>query len=244
MANAGRSTAATANDTAALEIFQNQWGVYQKFLQYDYLSNADACAALHRFLVADLARPFRFIDLACGDISGIVGTLRTTPIEHYRGVDLSGPALALAAENLATLPCPAQLDEADFTVAMRDLPQPADIVWISLSLHHLDAAAKGAFMREVREGLAPGGAFLAYEPTRRDGEDRPAYLDRFEAIGRRDWTNLSASEFAEAMRHVRACDLPETVAGWNELGRATGFASTTELYRSPTDLFRLFLYRP
>ena len=244
MANAGRSTAATASDTAALEIFQNQWGVYQKFLQYDYLANAEACAALHRFLIDDLGRPFRFIDLACGDISGIVGTLRTTPIEHYRGVDLSGPALALAAENLATLPCPAQLDETDFAVAMRNLPQPADIVWISLSLHHLDTAAKGAFMREVREGLAPGGAFLAYEPTRRDGEDRPTYLDRFEAIGRRDWTNLSAGEFAEAMRHVRACDLPETVAGWNELGRMAGFASTTELYRSPTDLFRLFLYRP
>jgi SAM-dependent methyltransferase len=243
MANAGQSTAA-ANDTAALEIFQNQWGVYQKFLKYDYLSNAKACIALHRFLIDDLARPFRFIDLACGDISGIVGTLRTTPIEHYRGVDLSGPALALAAENLATLPCPAQLDEADFTVAMRDLPQSADIVWISLSLHHLDAAAKGTFMREVREGLAPDGAFLAYEPTRRDDEDRPAYLDRFEAIGRRDWTNLTDSEFAEAMRHVRTCDLPETVVGWNELGRGAGFASATELFRSPTDLFRLFLYRP
>src|SRR5688572_33231343 len=111
MANAGRSTAATANDTAALEIFQNQWGVYQKFLQYDYLSNADACAALHRFLIDDLGRPFRFIDLACGDISGIVGTLRTTPIEHYRGVDLSGPALALETENIATLPLPEQREE-------------------------------------------------------------------------------------------------------------------------------------
>jgi SAM-dependent methyltransferase len=244
MANAGPSTAAAANDTTALEIFQNQWEVYQKFLQYDYLSNAEACAALHRFLVDDVARPFRFIDLACGDISGIVGTLRTTPIEHYRGVDLSGAALALAADNLPALPCPAELDEADFTVAMRDLPQPADIVWISLSLHHLDTAAKGAFMREVREGLGPRGAFLAYEPTRRDGEDRPAYLDRFEAIGRRDWINLSGSEFTQAMRHVRACDLPETVAGWSELGQAAGFASTTQLYRSPTDLFRLYLFRP
>jgi SAM-dependent methyltransferase len=244
MADAGQSTDAAANDTTALEIFQNQWGVYQAFLRYDYLSNAEACVALRRFLIDDLARPFRFIDLACGDISGIVGTLRTTPIEHYRGVDLSGPALALAADNLAELPCPAELDEADFTIAMRELPEPADIVWISLSLHHLDTASKATFMREVRKGLAPSGAFLAYEPTRRDGENRPAYLDRFEAIGRRDWTNLSDSQFAEAMRHVRTCDLPETVSGWNELGRGAGFASTTELYRSPTDLFRLFLFRP
>ena len=90
MANAGRSTAAAANETTALEIFQNQWEVYQAFLRDDYLSNAEACATLRRFLIDDLARPFRFVDLACGDISGIVGTLRTTPIEYYRGVLNSG----------------------------------------------------------------------------------------------------------------------------------------------------------
>jgi SAM-dependent methyltransferase len=243
MAEAGRSTAAAPHATA-LEIFQNQWDVYRKFLQYDYLSNAEAGAALHRFLIDDLARPFRFLDLACGDASGIVDALRATPVKHYRGVDLAAPALVLAGRNLAALPCPVQLEEADFSAAMRALPAPADIVWISLSLHHLDTAAKRAFMREVRAGLADDGAFLIYEPTRRDGEDRPAYLDRFEVIGRRDWTGLSDAEYAEAMRHVRACDLPETVSVWEDLGREAGFSSVNELYKSPTDLFRLYLYRP
>lgn len=243
MAEAAESTL-TISDATALEIFQNQWEIYRKFLQYDYLSNGEACVALHRFLTHEVARPYRFLDLACGDASGIVTALRATPIEHYRGVDLSAPALALAKANLAALPCKVKLEEADFSTALRNLPALEDIVWISLSLHHLDSAAKRTFMREVRSAIAANGAFLIYEPTRRDGEDRPTYLDRFEDIGRREWSELSAAEFAEAIRHVRTCDLPETVWGWEELGRDAGFSSTSELYRSPTDLFRLFLYRP
>jgi len=238
------SQLATAGDVTALEIFQNQWDVYRKFLKYDYLSNAEAAAALRAFLTGEVTRPYRFLDLACGDASGIVPALAQTPIEQYRGVDLSAPALALAKDNLAALPCTVMLDEADFSTAMRSRRQPEDIVWISLSLHHLDTDAKLAFMRDVRQGLGAGGAFLVYEPTRRDGEDRPAYLDRFEDIGRRAWTELTPAEFAEALKHVRTCDLPETVSEWERLGRDAGFASSRELYKSPTDLFRLFLYRP
>ena len=242
MAKAGQL--ATIADATALEIFQNQWDVYRKFLKYDYLSNAADAAALRAFHTGEVARPYRFLDLACGDASGIVPALAETPIEQYRGVDLSAPALALAKDNLGALPCTAMLDEADFSTAMRGQRQAADIVWISLSLHHLDTDAKLAFMREVRQGLEPGGAFLIYEPTRRDGEDRPAYLDRFEDIGRRAWTELTPLEFADALKHVRTCDLPETVSAWERLGREAGFASSRELYKSPTDLFRLFLYRP
>jgi hypothetical protein len=244
MAEVNQRAPADAADATALEIFQNQWEVYRKFLKYDYLQNAEACAALHRFLTDEVSRPYRFLDLACGDASGIVTALKATPIEFYRGVDLSAPALALAQDNLATLPCAVKLDEANFSTAMRGLRTPEDIVWISLSLHHLVTDAKLAFMREVRAGIDAKGAFLVYEPTRRDGEDRPAYLDRLEDVGRREWTELSATEFAEGIKHVRTCDLPETVSGWERLGLEAGFSSLRELYKSPTDLFRLFLYRP
>ncbi|MEI9901723.1 MAG: class I SAM-dependent methyltransferase [Hyphomicrobium sp.] len=244
MAKAAENRPEPVADTSALEIFQNQWDVYRKFLQHDYLSNAAACSVLHRFLNEDLARPFRILDLACGDSSGIVTALEATPIESYRGVDLSAPALALAARNLAVLTCPVELDEADFTGALLDRGGAEDIVWISLSLHHLATADKLSFMRDVRASLAADAAFLIYEPTCRDGEDRAQYLERFEEIGRRDWTRLTDGEFAEAMKHVRTCDLPETVSDWHSLGREAGFAASTCLYTSPTDLFRLFLYTP
>lgn len=240
---AERLTGATA-DAAALEIFQNQWEIYRKFLKHDYLSNGEACRALHRFLTHEVARPFRILDLACGDASVIVGALAGTAIEQYRGVDLSAPALELAAQSLSALSCPVALVEADFTTVLRDRPQPEDIVWISLSLHHLDTDDKLAFMREVRSAIRDDGAFLVYEPTRRDGEDRAAYLDRCEGVGHREWTALTPYEFAEAMKHIRGCDFPETVSGWARLGREAGFSESRELYKSPTDLFRLFLFRP
>ena len=161
----------------------------------------------------------------------------------YRGIDLAAPALALAETNLEALKCEVALEQADFATAMRRRSRPADIVWISLSLHHLDTPDKRTLMREIYAGMSPAGALLIYEPTLDEGEDRPAYLDRFEAIGRRDWTALSADEFKEAMHHVRTCDLPETVSEWEALGREAGFTRIGELYRSPDDLFRLFSYR-
>jgi hypothetical protein len=230
-------------DAQALDIFRHQWALYRKFLDHDYLSNAGAYVELHRFLLTDIARPFAFLDLACGDASGIVTALAGTQIVHYRGIDLAPPALALARDNLAALPCQVTLEEADFVAAVRERTRLADIVWISLSLHHLPTPDKRTLMRDVRGGLGAGGALLIYEPTRRDGEDRAAYLDRFEAIGRRDWTGLSADEFKEAMKHVRSCDLPETRHDWTALGREAGFSGVAELYRSPDDLFRMFSYQ-
>lgn len=242
MSEAAQRSPAALPDAAALEIFQNQWEIYQKFLRHDYLFNAEACAALQRFVTDDLARPFAFLDLACGDASGIAATLKGTPVRSYRGVDLSAPALASARDNLAALSCSVALEEADFCTAVRE--RPADIVWISLSLHHLDTTAKLALMREVRTAIDDDGAFLVYEPTRRDGEDRQQYLERFEGIGRSQWKDLTANEFAEAMKHVRTSDLPETVSDWQRLGTDAGFTRIAQLYQSPDDLFRLFVYRP
>jgi len=236
--------AAAERDDQAVEIFRHQWELYRKFLEFNYLSNAGAYAELHRFLAREVARPFDFLDLACGDASGIVSALKGTSIAHYRGIDLAAPALDLAKGNLEALPCDVVLEQTDFMQAMRTSDRGPDIVWISLSLHHLETPDKLTLMRQIRERIDPRGAFLVYESTRDDGETRAAYLDRFEAIGRRDWTAFSADEFKEAMGHVRDCDLPETVSGWVGLGREAGFSRIGELYRSPDDLFRLFSYRP
>ncbi len=234
---------AAVGDETAVDIFRNQWELYRKFLRHDYLENSGAYTALRRYLAESVKHPFAFVDLACGDASGVVGALKGTQIAHYRGIDLAPPALELAKQNLKALPCAVALEEADFTRAMRKRSEPADIVWISLSLHHLPTSDKRMLMREVRSRLVADGAFLIYEPTRRDSEDRAAYLDRFEETGRRNWTALSAVEFREAMHHVRTCDLPETVSGWEALGREAGFGRIAELYKAPSDLFRMFSYR-
>jgi SAM-dependent methyltransferase len=230
-------------DAQAEEQFAKDWGTYRKLVVNDYVFHREVYAALHRVLTEDVAGPFRFLDLACGDAEGVVGALKGTRVDHYHGVDLSGPALEMARAALEALPCPVELDQRDFVDAMADRPEPADVAWIGLSLHHLLTPAKLTLMREIRGVFGEAGQLLVYEPTRPDGEDRDAYLARFARVNRPLWSALTAEEWDAVLRHVTNCDFPETVSGWASLGREAGFAAADQLFAAPTDLYRMFRFR-
>ena len=238
-----REIAEGAAERPELEIFQRQWNLYRKIIDNDYFSGADVYPILNRFLNSELPRPFRFLDLACGDASGIVGALTDTQITHYHGVDLSLPALELAKRHLDVLPCAVTLERVDFADTVQNRSHQPDVVWFGLSLHHLTTPRKRNLMRDIRNLIAADGAFVIYEPTLRDGEDLPAYLDRFEALARDTWTACTPDELELALDHVRSCDLPETGGDWIALAREAGFSRGEELFRAPTDLFGMFAYR-
>jgi len=104
---AGLQPGGAVVDAAALEQFQRQWATYQKLVDSDELSHAALGALLHDTLNRSFDRPFSFLDIACGDASEMRALLGTK-VRHYHGVDLSEPALELAANNLK----PAALDHA------------------------------------------------------------------------------------------------------------------------------------
>jgi SAM-dependent methyltransferase len=228
----------------AMQTFRHQWQVYGKVVDNDYLSHRAVRAVLHRELVAEVNRPFRFLDLACGDASLTVAALQGTPVIRYHGIDLSAPALALARQTVEALACPVQLEEGDFVSALRERPEPADVVWIGLSLHHLQTPAKQVLMREVRSVVGDGGLFLIYEPVRREGESRPAYLDRFEQTNHSTWAALTPEERAVILGHVRAADFPEPPSVWAQLGRDAGFPNVRDLFTDPAGLYTVFCFRP
>src|SRR5215472_18306043 len=181
-------------DEQAMQAFRHQWQVYSKLVDNDYLSHLAVGAVLHRELVTDVNRPFRFLDLACGDARLTVAALQGTPVIHYHGIDLSAPALAMARQTMEALACPIELEQVDFVSAMRARREAADVVWIGLALHHLQTPDKGVLMREVRAAVGDSGRFLIYEPIRHEGESRPAYLDRFEQINHSAWAALTSEE--------------------------------------------------
>jgi SAM-dependent methyltransferase len=231
------------NMSSAAGIFQREWRLYRKIVDLNYCAHREVYGRLRRVLVEEIERPFRFLDLACGDAIGAVGALRGTDIAAYTGVDLSPEALRLASRALALLTCPVSLIEADFAEALEAWREPIDVIWISLSLHHLRTPAKLETMRAARRLLGRRGMLLLYEHTSPDGEDRDGWLWRWEQT-RPDWTGLTAEEWLRMDAHVRTYDFPENLSGWRDLGGKAGFSVARELFVEPNNLLRLFSFQP
>ena len=149
-------------DQAALEQFQQQWATYQKLVDSDSLSHKEVGAILHRALKA-FPKPFAFVDIACGDAGQMKRALAGTKVKHYHGIDLSEPALQLAAKNLAGVPFEVELDHRDFVTALTKRPEPADAAWCGLSIHHLSTEGKLELLKAIHGST--GKFLMIYEPT-------------------------------------------------------------------------------
>jgi len=71
----------------ASAVFEREWRTYRKMVEHNYLFHREAYACLREIMTREVARPFRFLDIACGDASATVGALTGTAIAfaiHYR----------------------------------------------------------------------------------------------------------------------------------------------------------------
>jgi SAM-dependent methyltransferase len=232
--------AGDASGAAAQAVFQQQWRIYRAMMDHNYLFHREVYGCLRRILVDEGPRPFRFLDLGCGDAE-IAGALKGTRIAHYHGVDLSRAALDLAEQSLAALGCPVTLEERDVIEFLGDHPEPAGVVWSGLLLHHFPTPAKRAAMRAIRGVVGERGVLLLYEPASPDGEDRAGWLRRWDAQ-RPAWTAYAPADWDAFAAHVHAADFPETASGWQELGREAGFTTAREVYAAPSDLLRMYRF--
>jgi ubiquinone/menaquinone biosynthesis C-methylase UbiE len=229
----------------ASQPFREQWQVYQKVVDNNYLAHREVRGVLHRQLTEAVGRPFRFLDLACGDASMTVAALEGTPVREYEGIDVSAAALAMAKKIVASLSCPTRLEQHDFVAAMRERTEPADVVYVGLSLHHLPAPeAKRDFLRSVRAVMGQEGLLLIFEPTSLEQETRPAYLERYDAFLHSTWIALTPAEQTILWTHVRTCDYPEQPSTWTQLGHDAGFTRVQDLFTDAAKMHRVFAYRP
>ena len=91
--------------------------------------------------------------------------LAGTKVRHYHGIDLSEPALELAAANLAAMPFQVDLDHRDFVEAMMRRPEHADAAWCSLSIHHLaDQRQAAPDEGDPRRDRQPAGSSCSTSP--------------------------------------------------------------------------------
>lgn len=229
--------------SASQELFTDDWKIYRKMVDNDYLFHRGAYSCLGTFLREAVDRPFAFLDLACGDASMTVQALQNTKVASYEGVDISDQALDIARETLSQLNCTVKLRRADFVEVIHSRTDPVDVVWIGLSLHHLERDGKVGVVRTLRYLMGRSGCLLVYENTSPDGESREAWLRRWDQQ-QTVWTAYTPTEWNYVTAHVHQADFPETASSWQNLGQEAGFATTTQLFASPTDLFRLYAFIP
>jgi hypothetical protein len=227
-------------DETALEQFQKQWATYQKLVDADALSHKRVGKILHDTLTGSFTNAFAFLDVACGDAGLTSGALAGTTIRHYHGIDLSEPALELAAKNLAKVPFEVELDHRDFVEALTRRPEPADAAWCGLSIHHLSTDGKGRLLGAIHDSTST--LLMIYEPTLADGEDREGYLERFRRVNQPAWTLLTPEEWEQLDHHVTTSDVPESAVTWLALGREAGFSSAREIFCDPTGFYRVYRY--
>jgi SAM-dependent methyltransferase len=227
-----------SQDPERVQAFFDQWHIYRRVLELDYLHHRDAYAALARAL-ARRKRPFSFLDLGAGDAVCTTRALASLPVSRYEAVDLSAVALQLAEKNATALACPKTFTHADFVERVGAGGEDFDVIFIGLSLHHLPARDKRALFPKLRALLAGGGSFFCYEPIRETEESRYAVLARWWRHVEAIWTELSPAELASVKEHVFGNDYPEPVADFEAMARAGGFRDFAVLHMDAQRLYAL-----
>lgn len=203
------------------EIF-DLWDTYKKVVVEDFMFHAALSQEVERALRARFqGGDFSLLDLGCGDAHVFAPILRRLPPARYRGVDLSDTALQLAAENLKSLPCPAQLAHGDMLSALSG-DATYDVIHSSFVLHHLATQDKAEFFRRASRALAPGGLLLLVDTMREEDETRDDYLRHYFDWIEKDWAGLSRAEKDAVYEHISTSDFPEPLSLLERQAREAG----------------------
>jgi hypothetical protein len=221
-----------------VEAVFKQWQLYAKVEELNYFQHREVYALLGQFL-RRISRPFRLLDLGCGDAGFMAKALEGTTISRYTGVDLASMALTLAKKNLAGLPCEQCLMEKDFYAVVGEGEIAAEVIWIGLSFHHLPLPQKVKFLGLARKILPDGGYLLMYEPTLLEDESREQFLERCRQVSKSLWVDLTAAEREKLIDHIVHHDFPEKLSTLDQIGRQQGFSSLSLLYENPEKIFAL-----
>jgi SAM-dependent methyltransferase len=212
--------------------FFDTWQTYRKVVAANYMYHIEIAADIERLLQAQSGgRGFSILDLGCGDAATLAPLLATMPVRHYRGVDLSETALALAEANLAPLSCTVELTRRDILAALESETAPYDIIYSSFALHHLQTDQKAAFFNLVAQRLEPNGVLLLTDVVREDHENLPVYLNHYCDRILKDWGGLSGEEKAAICDHIQNNDRPETFGALQALAHAAGLTDAAAVAR-------------
>lgn len=224
-----------------VQAFFTSWEIYRLCIEHNTLHHREVGAILGAELAAR-STPFDFLDLACGDAQTSSAALRGTAVKSYTGIDFSAPALELARANTAALGCAREFHEEDFTRFLRAADRQFDIVYLGLSLHHLEMPDKRLAMQGLRAIARAPGTLYIYEPVLAAGEPRETCLARWHRAMDGPYDGFPPAARDALWEHVRTSDYPETPEDYIAAARDAGFSGADVLFTDAGGFYSLFKF--
>lgn len=211
--------------TSPQELFIRNWNVYRKVVAADYMNHA-AIGEKIKEALAGINTPLRVLDAGCGDATVTLGLLKGKQIAMYTGIDLSAPALELAAAALQEEWIPYALEEGAIEERIPAYEGECDLLHMSFVLHHLPDVLKEKVVYHCAAKLKSGGLLILVDAYRKAGQTREAYLDTY-MQRLNGWTLLTPEEKADVETHIRSFDFPALLTEMKQWLNAAGFTITT-----------------
>jgi len=228
-----------AENTKEVRKFFQNWKLYRKLVENNCLAHRQAYGTLREFLKKRFRKKsFSLIDLGCGDAQFMAAVLRGFSVKRYTGVDITGAALLLAKRNTAGLVCEKKFVLGDFCDEIKR-ERGADVIWLSLALHHLSFSQKADFFKRCEKACAPGGVLLVFDLTLREAKDRDDFISSWAC---RHFKALTQKEFLLHKKHVSENDFPEKFSTYAALAAKSGFSRARLLYSGRAGLLKFMVF--
>ncbi|MDM9583055.1 MULTISPECIES: class I SAM-dependent methyltransferase [unclassified Nostoc] len=228
------------------EFFNEQWKLYQKILDNNYMGHREIYSTLRELLLGHFQQPFKMLDLGCGDASFTSQALLNSTITSYQGIDLSIPALEIAKNNMAKIQCHTTFTQGNISQFVPELMSSQqnsfDVILSSFVLHHLSLEEKDSIIGQLKHLLTSKGVFILIDVVRKEGEDRETYLKCYLDNVQKDWSLITPQEYLMLANHISSSDFPETQKTLDEISQTYNFTRFDCLYNNPLDATQLLCF--
>jgi cyclopropane fatty-acyl-phospholipid synthase-like methyltransferase len=222
------------------DFFNDEWKLYQKILDNNYMQHQDIYGAVHNFIVDNWQQEsLRILDIGCGDASLMSRTLLNTNVSFYCALDISDTAISIAQENMRSISCDQKFIQGDFCQEIPLLPKEEkdqfNLIITSFAFHHLSLEKKDYVLDQLKQLLSPEGIFIMIDLVCKNNESRDICIEKYLQTVKKEWLQLSFEELKLISNHMWNSDYPETIKTIETFAHKNGLKLTNFLSQKEDD---------